>query len=56
MATPWTYEHRVYLKQNYNVLPIEELEKHLEKSAQAIRNQVHYLRKRKWTFKSAQEK
>lgn len=51
MAAPWTREERIFLKRNYNVLPIEELEKILGKSATAIRNQVHYLRKRGWSFK-----
>lgn len=51
MAAPWTREERIFLKRNYNVLPIEELEKILGKSAIAIRNQVYYLRKRGWSFK-----
>lgn len=50
MAAPWTREDRLVLKEAYNVMPIDDLALKLGRSAQAIRNQVNYLRKRGWTF------
>ena len=50
MAEQWTRDQRIFLKRNYNILSIEELSEKLQKSNIAIRSQVHYLRKRGWTF------
>ena len=45
-------EQRQFLKDNYNVLPMEELENKLNRKKSAIYSQVAYLRKRGWTFES----
>lgn len=47
----WTETERLLLKAEYNETPIEDLASKLGRTEQAIRSQVHYLRKRGWTFK-----
>lgn len=49
-------EERQFLKDNYNVLPIEQLESKLNRKRSAIYSQVAYLRKRGWTFESSGDK
>lgn len=51
MTKRWTDMQREFLKRYYNVIPMEELEEQLDRSATAIRSQVFYLRRRGWTFK-----
>jgi len=46
----WSREERLNLKAKYNLVPIEELAEQLDRSVLSIRKQVHYLRKRGWTF------
>ena len=48
----WTMEERQFLKDNYNVLSMEQLEIQLKRKKSAIYSQVAYLRKRGWTFES----
>lgn len=50
MSRQWTDEEKAYLKKHYNSLPIANIEKQLGRSANSIRSQVNYLRKRGWTF------
>ena len=50
MSKRWTDNERKFLKQHYNTVAIEDLEKHFDRSAMSIRSQVNYLRKRGWTF------
>lgn len=47
----WTDTQREFLKRYYNVVPMKDLEKQLDRSSTAIRAQVFYLRQRGWTFK-----
>lgn len=46
----WTTEELDFLKRHYNVMPIEELARKLERSEDSIVSKVYYLRKRGWTF------
>ena len=46
----WAHSERKYLKDNYNHVPIEEIIAKLNRSPSSITSQVHYLRKRGWTF------
>ena len=48
----WTDKQVKLLKRFYGEIEISEMAIMLEKSPQAIRNKVHYLRKRGWTFDS----
>jgi hypothetical protein len=48
----WTDKQVKLLKRFYGELDISEMAIMLEKSPQAIRNKVHYLRRRGWTFNS----
>lgn len=47
----WTWEDRCILKREYNITPIEELAERLERTVDALHNQVSYLRRCGWTFK-----
>jgi len=50
---PWTADERRILSENYFLLNIEDLMYLLpDRSEQAIRNQVNYLRKRGYRFKN----
>ncbi len=47
----WSQEERYILKKYYGVVPLSELTIMLPgRTEKSIYNQVHYLRKRKWTF------
>jgi len=46
----WTTTELEYLKRHYNVMPIEQLAKQLERTEDSIVAKVYYLRKRGWTF------
>ena len=49
---PWSKKERVVLSNNYYTLPTEEvLELLPERTPNAIRKQVLYLKKRGWPFK-----
>lgn len=50
MSKRWTDNERKFLKEHYNSVAIEDLEKHFDRTANSIRSQVNYLRKRGWTF------
>lgn len=50
MSKRWTDTERIFLKEHYNTVAIEDLEKHFDRSATSIRSQVNYLRQRGWTF------
>lgn len=48
---PWTQEERYILKKHYGLVSIQELLLLLPgRTESGIRAQVHYLRKRGWTF------
>jgi len=49
-------EERQFLKDNYNVLPMEQLESKLNRKRSAIYSQVAYLRKRGWTFENTRNR
>ena len=50
---PWTADERRVLSENYFILNIEDLMYFLpDRSEQAVRNQVNYLRKRGYRFKN----
>ena len=49
-------EERQFLKDNYNILSMEQLEIQLKRKKSAIYSQVAYLRKRGWTFESSGDK
>ena len=46
----WTTKERQLLKDNYNLLTIDELSTKLMRTNSSITSQVNYLRKRGWTF------
>tara|TARA_R100000654_G_scaffold3930_1_gene12293 strand:+ start:615 stop:800 length:186 start_codon:yes stop_codon:yes gene_type:complete len=46
----WTTKEKQLLKDNYNILSIEELCTRLMRTPSSITSQVNYLRKRGWTF------
>jgi len=46
----WTDRERVWLRENYYLLTVEQCAEHLKRSPNAIRLQVQYLRKRGWRF------
>ena len=48
----WTHEDRVWLKQNYGEKTVQECADHLNRTPNAVRSQVNYLRKRGWSFSS----
>jgi|TARA_B100001094_G_scaffold315689_1_gene355961 hypothetical protein len=49
---PWSKKERVVLSNNYYTLPTEEVFELLpERTPNAIRKQVLYLKKRGWPFK-----
>ena len=52
----WTMKERQFLKDNYNVLSMEQLEIQLKRKKSAIYSQVAYLRKRGWTFENTRDK
>jgi biotin operon repressor len=47
----WTYKENLYLKNHYNEMPIQEIERNLGRSASSIHSHIAYLRQRGWTFK-----
>ena len=51
MSKRWTDKEKLYLKENYNVVPMSVVSEKLERTPTSIRSQVNYLRKRGWTFK-----
>ncbi len=46
----WTQEELDFLKRHYNVMPLEEIVRKLDRSEDSIVSKVYYLRKRGWTF------
>lgn len=46
----WTDKERQLLKDNYNLLTLEELSTKLMRTNSSITSQVNYLRKRGWSF------
>jgi len=46
----WTQEEMDFLKRHYNVMPMEELCRKLDRTEDSIVSKVYYLRKRGWTF------
>jgi len=46
----WTQEEMDFLKRHYNVMPMEELCRKLNRTEDSIVSKVYYLRKRGWTF------
>jgi len=48
---PWSREERHVLKKHYGIIPLQELLVLLPgRTETSIYSQVHYLRKRGWTF------
>ena len=52
MVARWTHEERKWLKQKYGTLSVDECATYLERTPNAVRSQVLYLRKRGWSFSS----
>jgi biotin operon repressor len=50
MSKRWTDKERNYLKENYNLLPMNIIVGQLGRTPTSIRSQIDYLRKRGWTF------
>ena len=50
MNKRWTQAAKQYLRDNYRVLPTSEICKKLRVNEQQLYSQIHYLRKRGWTF------
>ena len=50
MSKRWTDKERNYLKENYNLLPMNIIVGQLARTPTSIRSQIDYLRKRGWTF------
>jgi len=46
----WTEEEYRYLKDNYNVIPIEKIIFTLGRTQSSITSKIRYLRRRGWTF------
>jgi|TARA_R100000084_G_C4639115_1_gene142759 biotin operon repressor len=46
----WTEEEYRYLKDNYNVIPIEKIIFELGRTQSSITSKIRYLRRRGWTF------
>ena len=46
----WTEEEYRYLKDNYNVIPIEKIISELGRTQSSITSKIRYLRRRGWTF------
>jgi|TARA_R100000005_G_C4987323_1_gene195354 biotin operon repressor len=46
----WTTKERQLLKENYNILSLDEISTRLMRTPSSITSQVNYLRKRGWTF------
>jgi len=46
----WSAKEKQLLKDNYNVISIDELCTRLMRTSSSITSQVNYLRKRGWTF------
>ena len=46
----WTDEEIKYLRENYNKVPMNIVAGQLGRSAQSIRNKIHILRKKGYTF------
>ncbi len=56
MPKQWTHRERVWLKNNYGKCTVDECSEHLERTTDAIRNQVKYLRRRGWSFDTTRRK
>lgn len=50
MSKKWTDKERNFLKDNYNLIPMNIIASQLNRSGSSIRSQINYLRKRGWTF------
>ena len=50
MSKRWTDKERNYLKENYNLLPMNIIVGQLGRTPTSVRSQIDYLRKRGWTF------
>ena len=50
MSKRWTDKERNYLKENYNLLPMNIIVGQLGRTPTSIRSHIDYLRKRGWTF------
>lgn len=56
MPDRWTHEERVWLKKNYGKCTVLECATHLNRTPDAVTNQVKYLRKRGWSFDTTRRK
>ena len=56
MSKRWTDKERNYLKENYNLLPMNIIVGQLGRTPTSIRSQIDYLRKRGWTFHRVRDK
>ena len=56
MLQHWTYEDRVWLKNNYGKCTVLECATHLNRTTDAVTTQVRYLRKRGWSFDTTRRK
>ncbi|HAW03269.1 MAG TPA: hypothetical protein DCW83_01205 [Saprospirales bacterium] len=50
MNKRWTQEDKQYLKENYKVIHTADICKKLQVTESQLYSQIHYLRKRGWTF------
>lgn len=50
MNKRWTQAERQYLRDNYRVVPTSEICEKLKVSEQQLYSQIHFLRKRGWSF------
>jgi hypothetical protein len=56
MSKGWSHEEKVWLKDNYGKRTVIECASYLDRTSEAVRNQVRYLRKRGWTFDSTRRR
>ena len=56
MPDRWTHEERVWLKKNYGSRTVLECATHLNRTTDAVIQQVKYLRKRGWSFDTTRRK
>ena len=50
MNKKWTMAEKQYLRDNYRVIPTSEICEKLRVNTQQLYSQIHFLRKRGWTF------